>query len=251
MTRARAFASPSPRIARCAMLSRTPQLRRSPPRRPRSHSRSSPSASSRSTAIRATSRSAPTSGMILKTREHPFAGAQVGIDEAAALDARAQDRLRARAHHGEIAGRGRAAVLKARDGRGIHFFLIDAPAEAYKPLAAAVKGTRCAAVQRQRARRLAAPRICARPRSCTPDAEPRAAHGRAGAISRVAQMARHAHASKAPIPPTPSRPRPSRLRRRNSAPASSRTSISSPAPIRASARRTIRRCSPPSTATTT
>jgi ABC transporter substrate binding protein (PQQ-dependent alcohol dehydrogenase system) len=32
------------------------------------------------------------------------------------------------------------AVIQALEGRGVHFFLIDAPAEAFKPLAAATKG---------------------------------------------------------------------------------------------------------------
>jgi ABC transporter substrate binding protein (PQQ-dependent alcohol dehydrogenase system) len=77
--------------------------------------------------------------IILKTREHPFAGAEVGIDEAAALSRVlkmdfALDRIAVKSPD-EIA----PAVLKALD-TGIHFFLIDAPAEAYKPLAAAVKG---------------------------------------------------------------------------------------------------------------
>jgi ABC transporter substrate binding protein (PQQ-dependent alcohol dehydrogenase system) len=77
--------------------------------------------------------------IILKTREHPFAGAEVGIDEAAALSRVlkmdfALDRIAVKSPD-EIA----PAVLKALD-TGIHFFLIDAPAEAYKPLAGAVKG---------------------------------------------------------------------------------------------------------------
>jgi ABC transporter substrate binding protein (PQQ-dependent alcohol dehydrogenase system) len=77
--------------------------------------------------------------IILKTREHPFAGAEVGIDEAAALSRVlkmdfALERITVKSPD-EIA----PAVLKALDA-GIHFFLIDAPAEAYKPLAAAVKG---------------------------------------------------------------------------------------------------------------
>jgi ABC transporter substrate binding protein (PQQ-dependent alcohol dehydrogenase system) len=78
--------------------------------------------------------------LVLKTRDHPFPGAQIGIDEAAAL-ARVLntdfvlERITVKAPE-EVAG----AVTKAMAERGIKFFLIDAPAEAYKPLAAAVKG---------------------------------------------------------------------------------------------------------------
>ncbi len=78
--------------------------------------------------------------LILKTRDHPFPGAQIGIDEAAAL-ARVLntdfvlERITVKSPE-EVAG----AVTKAMTERGIKFFLIDAPAEAYKPLAAAVKG---------------------------------------------------------------------------------------------------------------
>jgi ABC transporter substrate binding protein (PQQ-dependent alcohol dehydrogenase system) len=78
--------------------------------------------------------------LVLKTRDHPFPGAQIGIDEAAAL-ARVLntdfvlERITVKAAE-EVA----PAVTKAMTERGIKFFLIDAPAEAYKPLAAAVKG---------------------------------------------------------------------------------------------------------------
>ena len=95
---------------------------------------------SRSTAIRATSRSRAYERLILKTREHPFAGAQVGIDEAQALTRVlktdfALERITVKSP-AEV-----APAVHAGDGaRGIHFFLIDAPAEAFKPLAAAVRG---------------------------------------------------------------------------------------------------------------
>jgi ABC transporter substrate binding protein (PQQ-dependent alcohol dehydrogenase system) len=78
--------------------------------------------------------------LVLKTRDHPFPGAQIGIDEAAVL-ARVLntdfvlERITVKAPE-EVA----PAVTKAMAERGIKFFLIDAPAEAYKPLAAAVKG---------------------------------------------------------------------------------------------------------------
>jgi len=78
--------------------------------------------------------------LILKTRDHPFAGAQIGIDEAAALvrvlnTEFALERVTVKSP-AEVA----PAVVQALEGRGIHFFLIDAPAEAFKPLAVAVRG---------------------------------------------------------------------------------------------------------------
>jgi len=78
--------------------------------------------------------------LVLKAREHPFAGAQVGIDEAQALTRVlktefALERITVKSP-AEVAG----AVTQALDARGIHFFIVDAPAEAFKPLAAAVRG---------------------------------------------------------------------------------------------------------------
>src|SRR5215813_8217814 len=72
--------------------------------------------------------------LVLKTREHPYAGAQVGVDEAAALSRVlkmdfALDRITVKSAE-EIT----PAVTQALD-RDIRFFLIDAPAEAFKPLA--------------------------------------------------------------------------------------------------------------------
>jgi ABC transporter substrate binding protein (PQQ-dependent alcohol dehydrogenase system) len=77
--------------------------------------------------------------IILKTRAHPFAGAEVGVDEAAALARVLQtdftlDRITAKSPADVV-----PAVLAALDA-GTHFFLIDAPVDAYKPLAAAVRG---------------------------------------------------------------------------------------------------------------
>jgi ABC transporter substrate binding protein (PQQ-dependent alcohol dehydrogenase system) len=77
--------------------------------------------------------------IVLKTREHPFAGAEVGIDEAAALTRVLNtdftlDRIVAKSSL-DVA----PAVLQAA-AAGTHYFLIDAPADAYKALAAAVRG---------------------------------------------------------------------------------------------------------------
>jgi ABC transporter substrate binding protein (PQQ-dependent alcohol dehydrogenase system) len=78
--------------------------------------------------------------IVIKPREPPFAGAQVGIDEAQALTrvlkiGFALERITVKSAE-EVA----PAVTKALQERGIHFFIIDAPADAFKPLAAAVRG---------------------------------------------------------------------------------------------------------------
>jgi ABC transporter substrate binding protein (PQQ-dependent alcohol dehydrogenase system) len=77
--------------------------------------------------------------IILKTREHPFAGAEIGVDEAAPLTRILStdfvlDRIVAKSS-ADVA----PAVLAAA-AAGTQFFLIDAPADAYKPLAAAMHG---------------------------------------------------------------------------------------------------------------
>src|ERR1700730_7525744 len=78
--------------------------------------------------------------LILKTSHPPSAGAQIGIDEAAALvrvlnSEFALERITVKSP-AEVA----PAVIQALEARGVHFFLVDAPAEAFKPLAAATKG---------------------------------------------------------------------------------------------------------------
>jgi ABC transporter substrate binding protein (PQQ-dependent alcohol dehydrogenase system) len=77
--------------------------------------------------------------IILKTREHPFTGAEVGIDEAAALARVLKADFTLERITAKSAADVAPAVLAALDA-GTHFFLIDAPAEAFKPLAAAVRG---------------------------------------------------------------------------------------------------------------
>jgi len=76
---------------------------------------------------------------ILKTFEHPFAGAEVGVDEAAPLTRILNtdfslDRIVAKSS-AEV-----ASVVAAAADAGTHFFLIDAPADAYKPLADSMHG---------------------------------------------------------------------------------------------------------------
>jgi ABC transporter substrate binding protein (PQQ-dependent alcohol dehydrogenase system) len=78
--------------------------------------------------------------LILKTRDHPFAGAQVGILEAKAVSRVlntefALERITLKSADALV-----PAVLQAHQNRGIQYFLIDAPAEVFKPLAAAVRG---------------------------------------------------------------------------------------------------------------
>jgi ABC transporter substrate binding protein (PQQ-dependent alcohol dehydrogenase system) len=78
--------------------------------------------------------------LILKTREHPFAGAQVGLDDAKVL-ARvlktdfALERITVKSA-AEVA----PAVQQAMTSRDIRYFIVDAPAEAFAPLAEAVRG---------------------------------------------------------------------------------------------------------------
>ncbi len=78
--------------------------------------------------------------LVLKSRERPFAGAQIGIEDAQALVRIlkidfALERITVKSP-AEVAG----AVTQARDAGGIHFFIVDAPAEAFKPLADTVRG---------------------------------------------------------------------------------------------------------------
>jgi ABC transporter substrate binding protein (PQQ-dependent alcohol dehydrogenase system) len=78
--------------------------------------------------------------LVLKQRDPPFAGAQVGIEEAQALSRVlkidfALERITVKSAE-EVA----PAVTQALAERNIHFFIVDAPAEAFRPLAAAVRG---------------------------------------------------------------------------------------------------------------
>jgi ABC transporter substrate binding protein (PQQ-dependent alcohol dehydrogenase system) len=75
----------------------------------------------------------------LKTPDHPYAGAEVGVDEAAPLTRILNtdftlDRISVKSAAGV------ASAVQLAAASGTHFFLIDAPAEAYQPLAAAIHG---------------------------------------------------------------------------------------------------------------
>ncbi len=77
--------------------------------------------------------------IVLKSRDPAFMGAVVGIDDAAALARVLKVDFKLERITAKSAAEVPAAVLAALDG-GTHFFLIDTPADAFKPLAAAVRG---------------------------------------------------------------------------------------------------------------
>jgi ABC transporter substrate binding protein (PQQ-dependent alcohol dehydrogenase system) len=77
--------------------------------------------------------------IVLKAPDHPFAGAEVGIDEAAPLVRILNtdftlDRISVKSP-ADV-----AMAVQLAAASGTHFFLIDAPADAYQPLAAATHG---------------------------------------------------------------------------------------------------------------
>lgn len=78
--------------------------------------------------------------LILKTRDHPFAGAQVGIGEAKALTRVLNTEFALERITVKSADAIAPAILQALETRGIHFFLVDGPAEVFKPLSAVVRG---------------------------------------------------------------------------------------------------------------
>jgi hypothetical protein len=113
--------------------------------------------------------------LVLKTRERPFAGAQVGLDEAQALTRVLKTEFALERISVPSSAEVAAAVVQARDARGIQFFIVDAPAGAFKPLAAAVRGRDVLIFNATAA-------------VCAYDPEPGHGHGWAGAISGLAQV---------------------------------------------------------------
>src|SRR5205085_10214011 len=77
--------------------------------------------------------------IVLKPRESPVMGAQVGIDEAQALSRVLKIDFALERITVKSAQEVTPAVTQAAE-RGIHFFIVDAPAEAFRPLAMAVRG---------------------------------------------------------------------------------------------------------------
>ena len=145
------------------------------------------SALSRSKTIRATSRSAPTSASSSRPANIRSPAPRSASTRRRRSRACCRSISRSNASPRNRRPTWRRPCLR-RSMAGTHFFLIDAPADAFKPLAAAMHG-RDALFQRLRAGRCAAPRPVragVRPRL----SEPRAAHGRPRAVRRVAQMAR-------------------------------------------------------------
>ena len=77
--------------------------------------------------------------IVLKPRESPFAGAQVSLDEAQPLSRVLKIDFALERITVKSAAEVTPAVTQAVE-RGIHFIIVDAPAEAFRPLAAAVRG---------------------------------------------------------------------------------------------------------------
>ncbi len=78
--------------------------------------------------------------IVIKQRDHPVAGAQVGIEDAKALERVLKIEFALERISVPSGDKVADAVLQASDGGKIHHFVIDAPAESFKALAAAVRG---------------------------------------------------------------------------------------------------------------
>jgi ABC transporter substrate binding protein (PQQ-dependent alcohol dehydrogenase system) len=76
---------------------------------------------------------------VLKTRDHPYAGAQVGIEDAKSLTRAMRADHQLERITVKTADEMADAIGKAIDG-GTNYFLVDAPADAFKTLSKAVKG---------------------------------------------------------------------------------------------------------------
>ena len=77
--------------------------------------------------------------VVLEARDHPFAGAQAGLEDARALSRSSGAEHQLSRVTARSAQEMSAAVLKAVD-EGVNFFLVDAPADVLRVVAAAVKG---------------------------------------------------------------------------------------------------------------
>ncbi|HLH88521.1 MAG TPA: ABC transporter substrate-binding protein [Xanthobacteraceae bacterium] len=78
--------------------------------------------------------------ILLKARAHPYAGAEVSVDDARAVRRVLPVDFALARISVDSAAEVAPAVLQALESRDIHVFLIDAPAPAFAPLAAAVRG---------------------------------------------------------------------------------------------------------------
>ena len=77
--------------------------------------------------------------VVLEARDHPFAGAQAGLEDARALSRSSGAEHQLSRVTARSAQEMSAAVLKAVD-EGVNFFLVDAPADVLRVVATAVKG---------------------------------------------------------------------------------------------------------------
>src|SRR5262245_20503029 len=78
--------------------------------------------------------------LVLKSRERPFTGAEVAIDEAQAASRVLKIEFALERISVKSADAVAAAVREAHEARGLRFFIVDAPAEAFGPLATATRG---------------------------------------------------------------------------------------------------------------
>ncbi len=78
--------------------------------------------------------------VVLKSRERPFVGAQLGIDDAQAVSRALKIDFALERISVSSAAEVAPAVAGARDARGIRFFIADAPAEAFRPLVDTIRG---------------------------------------------------------------------------------------------------------------
>jgi ABC transporter substrate binding protein (PQQ-dependent alcohol dehydrogenase system) len=78
--------------------------------------------------------------VVLKSRERPFVGAQLGIDDAQAVSRALKIDFALERISVSSAAEVAPAVAGARETRGIRFFIADAPAETFRPLVDTIRG---------------------------------------------------------------------------------------------------------------
>jgi ABC transporter substrate binding protein (PQQ-dependent alcohol dehydrogenase system) len=78
--------------------------------------------------------------VVLKSRERPFVGAQLGIDDAQAVSRALKIGFVLERISVSSAAEVAPAVAGARAARGIRFFIADAPVEAFRPLVDTIRG---------------------------------------------------------------------------------------------------------------
>jgi ABC transporter substrate binding protein (PQQ-dependent alcohol dehydrogenase system) len=78
--------------------------------------------------------------LVLKQREHPYAGAEIGIEDARPLQRALKSEFALARISVKSAEEAAPALLAAAKEQDIHFFLLDLPEPAMKPIADAVRG---------------------------------------------------------------------------------------------------------------